>query len=189
MKTCTKCGETKPLDEYHKQKSARDGRQARCKACVKAYAADWYARNRDEVLAYQASYYQANRDAIRVYKAEYHSRPEVKAHRTRYMAEYHSRPEVKARTAEYRQTKPHIYWEHHYRERAMSYGYTPRVSSFTREELIKTHGPTCVHCGGPFESLDHFPQPISRGGAHSLENCRPSCMNCQQYSWREDFTA
>ena len=33
MKTCTKCGETKPLTEFHKHKRNRDGRQGRCKPC------------------------------------------------------------------------------------------------------------------------------------------------------------
>jgi NAD-dependent SIR2 family protein deacetylase len=32
-KTCTKCGETKPLDEFHKNPKTRDGRQPHCKSC------------------------------------------------------------------------------------------------------------------------------------------------------------
>ena len=36
-KTCTGCGETKPLEEYHKKKSGKYGRDARCKECRNAY--------------------------------------------------------------------------------------------------------------------------------------------------------
>ena len=161
-KRCTKCGETKPLDEYHRDKRSKDGRVPRCKACVKAcaaeYWAEYYSRNRDHIRERNAEWYSRNRDAALAYRAEHY------------------------------QANPHINWEARYRQRARAYGVTPRVSSFTRGELIEAHGDRCVHCGGPFESLDHYPTPVSRGGEHSLENCRPSCMNCQQLSWREDFT-
>lgn len=40
-KTCSKCGERKPLDQYSVQRRARDGRQGRCKTCN---AVDWRAR-------------------------------------------------------------------------------------------------------------------------------------------------
>jgi len=36
-KKCTKCGETKPLEEYHKKKTGKYGRCAKCKECMKAY--------------------------------------------------------------------------------------------------------------------------------------------------------
>ena len=155
-KCCTKCGETKPLDEFHRDKRSKDGRVTRCKSCVKAYQAEW--RERSEVQAHAAEWYSQNRDAILKRKAEHY------------------------------QSNPHLWWEYAYRQRARAYGVEPRVVSFTREALVERYGDRCFHCGGPFESLDHWPQIVSRGGEHSLENCRPSCMNCQQLSWREDFT-
>lgn len=33
-KTCTKCGETKPLTDFYKDKKASDGHQSWCKRCV-----------------------------------------------------------------------------------------------------------------------------------------------------------
>lgn len=36
-KTCTKCGETKPMVEYSPQKLGKHGRTAQCKACFRAY--------------------------------------------------------------------------------------------------------------------------------------------------------
>ncbi len=38
-KTCTKCGETKPIADFSKDKYTRDGLQFRCRDCFKA----WYA--------------------------------------------------------------------------------------------------------------------------------------------------
>jgi len=34
-KTCNKCNETKPLTEFHNNKAAPDGKQYRCKVCMK----------------------------------------------------------------------------------------------------------------------------------------------------------
>lgn len=33
VKRCTKCGEIKPLDAYHQNRYAADGRKSQCKAC------------------------------------------------------------------------------------------------------------------------------------------------------------
>lgn len=39
MKTCTKCGEVKPLVEFHNDPKGHGGLQSRCKACGNAYLA------------------------------------------------------------------------------------------------------------------------------------------------------
>lgn len=49
MKKCTKCGETKPLEEFHKD--ARDGRKLKCKACDKLASAAYYVANKDRIAA------------------------------------------------------------------------------------------------------------------------------------------
>lgn len=174
MKTCTKCGESKPLDQYHRNGRAHDGRKSHCKACVLAREA--LRRTRPEVKArsaeWHAEYYADNRERLLA-----------------RVAEYQSRPEVKARLADYRSTKSHIFWESDYRARVEKYGYghlIPSMQSFTRDELIAKYGGECAHCGGPFEQLDHWPVPVTRGGVHSLDNCVPSCKACNQRSWRQD---
>jgi len=37
MKTCTKCGEMKPLSEFYKDKHSKDGLTSWCKACAREY--------------------------------------------------------------------------------------------------------------------------------------------------------
>jgi hypothetical protein len=69
MKTCKKCGETKPLDDFYRATGMHDGRRNDCKTCnlvakksrydsAKAVAAAkrWQARNPERVRAYQADY-------------------------------------------------------------------------------------------------------------------------------------
>ncbi|WP_446666800.1 HNH endonuclease [Flexivirga sp. B27] len=91
-----------------------------------------------------------------------------------------------ARLAARREAMPHEAWEHSYRARAHRYGFEPIVESFTRDELIEAYGAHCWHCtAGAFEELDHYPVPVSRGGAHRLDNVRPSCLKCNRASWRD----
>lgn len=44
-KTCTKCGETKPLDEFAGRRGRRSGRDSRCKACKNDYMRAYVARS------------------------------------------------------------------------------------------------------------------------------------------------
>ena len=89
----------------------------------------------------------------------------------------------KAYLADYLLTNPNKWWESYYRERSLKAGFLPVVVSFTREDLIERHGSVCVHCGGPFEELDHYPVPVSQGGSHDLDNCVPSCATCNRQTW------
>jgi hypothetical protein len=54
-KTCTKCGETKALEEFSKDKSRKDGLKSRCKACSNAIDAARYKANRDKANAQSAA--------------------------------------------------------------------------------------------------------------------------------------
>lgn len=43
-KTCNKCGETKPLTDFHRSKQTPSGRTAWCKTCKRHYHADRMTR-------------------------------------------------------------------------------------------------------------------------------------------------
>jgi recombinational DNA repair protein (RecF pathway) len=62
-KTCCVCGETKPLDAFYRHPNTKDGHQAQCKACSKAYHARWRAQNRDYLNQYHSEYNRAKRAA------------------------------------------------------------------------------------------------------------------------------
>lgn len=163
MKTCKECGDEKALDQYHRNKSMRDGHVNTCKAC----RCDW-----------QKVYYADNREHF----TEYNSKR--RAARLEYSRNWNAaNPDYQR---EYAATNPHVHWESGYRRRCKKFGIEPVVESFTRDELITRWGSSCWHCKtGPFEELDHFPVPIVRGGHHTLEGTRPSCRDCNRASWRE----
>ena len=65
MKTCTKCGETKPLDDFHRDQSKADGRSARCRECTAEDRHRRYEKYRDKELESRRRYYEENRDKER----------------------------------------------------------------------------------------------------------------------------
>lgn len=53
MKVCTKCQTEKPLSEFSKDGTKRDGLRPYCKACGVEYTMDWEANNRQQRNAYR----------------------------------------------------------------------------------------------------------------------------------------
>ncbi len=51
VKRCNKCGEVKPLDDFHGSKGGRDGKRPECKPCNLAARRRWYQANREKVIA------------------------------------------------------------------------------------------------------------------------------------------
>lgn len=77
MKTCTKCGEAKPVSEFGKDASKRDGLRPSCRDCTnaslaarraynpenhRASSAKWQAENRERSNAIKANWADANKE-------------------------------------------------------------------------------------------------------------------------------
>ena len=102
MKTCSKCGETKSVAEFHKKTASKDGLNKSCKACINERIKAHYQANRERILAEKRSYRAANRERILAEKKIYYE-----ANRERIRAEsraYHeaNRERVLRRLAAYR---------------------------------------------------------------------------------------
>ena len=146
--------------------------------------AEYRAENRESLREKSAKYYVENREAVLARNAEYRASPEGKARSAAYRAE--NRERRLERSREYQADNPHLMWRRNTARRARDFGYTPTLDDFTKADVIAVYGDECWHCKtAPFEELDHFPTPISRGGDHVIENVRPSCSACNHDSWRE----
>ena len=77
-KQCNQCGKTKPLTEFHKKTKSNDGRQGKCKSCVKIvnenfreekpqYQTQWVKAHKKEYLEYQRDYKRADKSSL-IYK-------------------------------------------------------------------------------------------------------------------------
>ena len=88
-KTCTKCGETKPLDDFHRDKTGAGGRKPHCKECVREYKRRYYEENRDKERERNRRYHGENRDKVRERKHRYYeeNRDKVREYKRRYYEE------------------------------------------------------------------------------------------------------
>lgn len=64
MKTCRKCGQAKPLDDFYIDARGRDGRQARCKTCIREVNKRWAEQNPDRVRTLAREAYRRQRAAL-----------------------------------------------------------------------------------------------------------------------------
>lgn len=75
MKKCTKCEETKPLDDFRKSSRYKDGHYSRCKKCMQEYEKTNLNQERKREL--RTKYRENNRERIREQDREaYHQDPE-----------------------------------------------------------------------------------------------------------------
>ena len=97
LKECCKCGETKPVSEYHKNKTSADGLQYKCRSCEKKrYQSDkehilkvrkkHYEANKERKLEYRKKHYQANKERILKQQKKYHEANKEKI--SEYKKEY-----------------------------------------------------------------------------------------------------
>src|SRR5207302_9951140 len=71
MRACTKCGETKALDEFPPVRRGEEKRQSWCRDCFAAAGAGYYRRNRDREKARLLRQVAERRTEIRRLLIEY----------------------------------------------------------------------------------------------------------------------
>lgn len=195
MKTCTKCGETKPKTEFHKKANKKDGINAACKTCVSIAAAKWREKNPEKSRKYCAKWAaenpKKNIDRAAKYRSTFPDR--IKEAKAKYRAA--NRERLNAIAAEYRAANPEkskaisAKWAasnpeagrlrcHSRRARERKNG--GKLSIGLSAKLIKLQCGKCACCGlslGDDYHLDHI-VPLALGGANedwNIQLLRSTC--------------
>jgi hypothetical protein len=97
-KVCVKCNKWKPLEEYNKQKSKKDGRISYCKECAREYKKQWKKNNECHVKEYDQQYREANKERRSEYKKQWqknnverikeYSKQHYKTHKEHYKEQH-----------------------------------------------------------------------------------------------------
>lgn len=74
LKKCSRCGEIKELEEFHKSKSRRDGYNNICKECNRKKASDWYKENTERGRKRSRDHREANLGECKEYGKEYYQK-------------------------------------------------------------------------------------------------------------------
>ncbi|GAB3776787.1 hypothetical protein GCM10027600_43220 [Nocardioides ginsengisegetis] len=130
-KTCTKCGATKPLDDFHAHKRSKDGLRPWCKGCVSAYSRSHYEANREKRSDQAKAWYEANKERRNEQQRAYHAanREAAAEYQRAYVA---ARPGMRARLVrEWRAANPERARES---ERAWREANRERINERSREQ-------------------------------------------------------
>jgi len=119
MKICTRCKEDKPISEFYKHKTGKNGITASCRACTKEYGRDNYVKNKEVILEKARKYYQENPEKMRKRAKEKYQKNRVQKleHAKKYQQENRERLIEYLRI--YREKNPESAREHglrYYRE-------------------------------------------------------------------------
>lgn len=164
MKTCSRCGEEKSLDLFHKRSARKSGYASHCKTCDSNRTKQWREENPETASARFIRWKAANPERaierVKVWKLENPSATK-EAHRRKA---HRRRLQINA-TKEF------------YTERQVldTYGY----SCYLCNEAINFLAPRSAGKKGWERGLhiDHV-IPLSKGGSDTLENVRPTHGKC-----------
>lgn len=77
-KRCTKCGLTKPLDQFYAMPGMRDGHRNDCVDCNNQAKRERYQQNRQKYIDGVRRWQQQNPEHMREYRRQRNARPDVK---------------------------------------------------------------------------------------------------------------
>jgi 5-methylcytosine-specific restriction endonuclease McrA len=164
-KKCTKCGETKPVSEFHKSYTEKSGLMTQCKSCKLLYAAEYRKRNMPSLVQKAMEWAHQNRERVREVQS---------AHRER------NRDKEKERHRKYDQENPDKVLEKLHRRIAKKHNVVG--GHFTEKEwreVLDMYGHKCLCCGRsgvPLER-DHV-IPIGPPHSDEITNIQPLCRSC-----------
>ena len=182
QKRCTKCGEVKPLSEYHADKRTFDGKRSDCKLCKKAVDKSFNSRNHDAVIQRNRNYYAANREAIKKYERDkWHKNKEKRIAQNREWCKRNAE-HVKAKKLAYsRKNKAKVCaWMS--KRRARKIGAEGSYTDGDISKLYHLQRGHCACCKCSLKSgyqIDHV-MPLALGGSNWPSNLQLLCRFCNQ---------
>jgi 5-methylcytosine-specific restriction endonuclease McrA len=168
-KVCNECGIDKPLSEYFKAVTCKDGYRGKCKDCYRLIT-----------KAYRQT--DKGREVRKENRRKYDKTPCGKAALRRHNQRYRQTPHGKEANLRYFRSEKgkETYKRKNYKRRSK----VQDAGTFTNEqwqERLAEYNYCCAYCYKPFPvnelTVDHM-QPISRGGTNTIDNLVPACKSC-----------
>jgi 5-methylcytosine-specific restriction endonuclease McrA len=193
MATCFRCKQTKPLNEFTKNKGKPSGYDNCCKRCNNERVKAWVEANPEKRKQYRQEYYEKNKESLiekskKYLQENFEKMKEAKrqyqlSHRSvgqNSLRLWRSKPENKIKESERRKKWAQEHPEeirvknHNRRVRMRSQG--ERVTAAEWKALKEKYGNKCIvpGCDRTDVTMDHV-IPISKGGRNTIDNIQPLC--------------
>jgi 5-methylcytosine-specific restriction endonuclease McrA len=164
MKRCPKCEASKPLAEFNKNPSTKDGLQRYCAECYKVVKRDYYARHKERLLQGMAEKYKEDPDLYNGRTSDYYRR---------------NRDCIAQRHAAWRQSNPGAMAAYSANRKALEISAGGSYTTKDVQRLLVLQKKHCACCGQRLRKfhVDHI-QPLSKGGTNGPENLQLLCPSC-----------
>ena len=154
-KTCSKCKTEKPLTEFYKDKTKKNGHRSACRPCINAERKAYYEANREKIMTRKKAWCKVNPEKVKAQNKAYYEA---------------NREKINARKKAYRQTPRGKFFS--YKDQAKKTGIEFLLTEEQAIEMIKK---PCTYCGKPgLSGIDR----IDSNGVYTIENCEPCCGTC-----------
>lgn len=155
MKTCTKCGDTKPLNEFYANRAKSDGHMSQCKTCWKDYRAS--PRGKAAYVRWLTS------DKGKAWWAQYNASEKGMATHAQYRASEAGRQTYRNASRRRRACKAGAEGNH-------------TLAEFLA--LCEAVNFRCLACGEQKSLTEDHVVPLSSGGSDDILNIQPLCGLC-----------
>lgn len=197
VKRCPKCGETKSIDEFYKNKSRKDGHSAWCKVCDNANNKRYVQNNREHMREYERYDYYKNHEDHKRRRREYvkNNKEKIKQTQTKYYQKNreqileHNRlyneankDKIDARNKTYYEThKEDFIFKARERKKKIKNTKDGTITKETLRNMYELQLHRCAYCDNNLDELgkhlDHI-LPLAKGGIHTLSNVHWVCPKC-----------
>lgn len=180
-KTCTKCGERKVIDEFHKHKQYKNGCRPECKRCTNNRSYEWVRNNKEKAYASRREYAKRNPEKTKEYKKRYREKNINKIRKQSSDWQKANRDKANARYKRWVDNNLGIVAHHSRLRRARHENADGSHTLDEFRELCDRYGWVCLCCGTNNSdkqlTADHV-VPLVKGGSNYIDNIQPLCGPC-----------
>jgi len=175
-KKCTRCKETKALDQFYKREASRDGLSSQCKSCQKIGNLKYRAAHLEKASAYQAEYRAGRLEKTSDYNRKYRAKNSRKAsvYQRRYRAMHAEK--ISAYKSEWKRVNPEAVQLQGHRRQARKLG--NEVFAVTVKELMRLKAHPCYLCNSAKSTTIEHIIPVTKGGRWAIGNLLGACGPC-----------
>ena len=182
MKTCKKCGETKPHSEYHLHKRFKDGLHINCKTCRNSENTIYRAANPEKSKQSSKKYRDDNKSKMTEIRATYAKNNPEKVRESKRLYALKNKEVLKAKAKAKRLENPERHRRAKQNRRARERSAVGKISAGLVGRLFDLQKGKCACCKLPLGDdyhVDHI-MPLALGGTNTDDNIQLLRARCNR---------